>query len=91
MPYPLPLDTNQGSEIEEVLGVKCTFESDCAWTWQKHLSDGFYVVTGANLTESNMTGMMPGPAADSFNDANGIGILYKIYHFFVLILIFNIF
>lgn len=39
--------------------------------WDETVPDAFQVVTGANLTESNRTGMMPGPAADSRNDANG--------------------
>lgn len=59
------------SKIEDVLGVKCTFETECAWTWNESIPDGFKVVTGANLTELNMTGLMPGPSADAVNNANG--------------------
>lgn len=54
-----------------MLGVKCNFETECAWTWNKTVTDTFHVVTGGNLTESNLTGMMPGPAADAKDDANG--------------------
>ena len=57
--------------MEDVLGVKCTFEIQCAWTWNESYVDGFQVVTGANLTNSNRTGMMPGPSADSENNAFG--------------------
>uniref|UniRef100_A0A1B0CWR4 receptor protein-tyrosine kinase n=1 Tax=Lutzomyia longipalpis TaxID=7200 RepID=A0A1B0CWR4_LUTLO len=59
------------SEIDDVLGVKCSFETECAWTWNETIVDGFQVVTGANLTESNRTGIMPGPPADALNDAGG--------------------
>lgn len=57
--------------MEDVLGVKCNFETACAWMWDESVLDGFQTVTGANLTESNRTGIMPGPPADSRNDANG--------------------
>lgn len=57
--------------MEDVLGVTCNFETKCAWEWDEVVVDGFQVVTGANLTESNRTGMMPGPSADMKNDANG--------------------
>lgn len=59
-------------ETEDVLGVKCTFENECNWTWNETLNDGFKVVTGANLSESNLSG----PAVDSMNDAAGN---YSIY------------
>lgn len=59
------------TQIEDTLGVKCNFETECAWTWNASISDTFHVVTGANLSESNLTGMMPGPAADAKDDANG--------------------
>ncbi|KAG4074940.1 hypothetical protein HA402_009365, partial [Bradysia odoriphaga] len=61
----------EGTQMEDVLGVKCNFETDCAWTWDENVLDGFTVVTGANLTDSNRTGIMPGPGADPNNDANG--------------------
>lgn len=57
--------------MEEVLGMRCSFETRCAWVWDERVVDGFQTVTGENLTTSNLTGMMPGPAADSQNDANG--------------------
>lgn len=58
-------------QMEDVLGVQCNFETACAWTWNEDVVDGFQTVTGANLTASNRTGMMPGPAADMHSDANG--------------------
>ncbi|XP_055625903.1 tyrosine-protein kinase receptor isoform X2 [Toxorhynchites rutilus septentrionalis] len=60
-----------GDEAEDDLGMKCNFESECTWTWDKHDHNSFQVVTGANLTESNRTGMMPGPSADGLSDVNG--------------------
>lgn len=59
------------TQIEDRLGVKCNFETECAWTWDKTSNDSFQVITGANLSESNLTGMMPGPVADAKGDANG--------------------
>lgn len=59
------------SDVDDVLGVKCNFETECAWIWNETVVDGFHVVSGANLTDSNRTGIMPGPAADLLNDANG--------------------
>lgn len=57
--------------MDEVFGVKCTFETECAWSWNDTIVDGFEVVTGANLTEANRTGIMPGPLTDSKKNANG--------------------
>lgn len=54
-----------------MLGVTCDFESKCMWDWDESLIDGFQVVSGINLTESNRTGIMPGPAVDGTNDAAG--------------------
>lgn len=62
---------DSSTAIEDSLGVKCNFETECAWTWNKTMSDSFHVVTGGNLTQSNLTGMMPGPATDAQEDANG--------------------
>lgn len=45
-------------------GVQCTFETTCAWTWEEGLVDGFHVVTGANLTDTNHTGAVAGPTTD---------------------------
>lgn len=61
----------EGTEMDERLGMKCNFETDCAWTWDDKLSDGFHVLTGANITKMNRTGVMPGPASDIYNNANG--------------------
>uniref|UniRef100_A0A182YCB4 receptor protein-tyrosine kinase n=1 Tax=Anopheles stephensi TaxID=30069 RepID=A0A182YCB4_ANOST len=63
--------TDQGSEMDEILGMKCNFESECAWTWDENDQHGFQVVSGMNLTESNRTGLMPGPGADPAHNANG--------------------
>ena len=62
---------DQGSEMDEILGMKCNFETECAWTWDENDQHGFQVVTGVNLTESNRTGLMPGPGADPAHNANG--------------------
>lgn len=70
----IPTHTDGVLEKDDRLGVQCTFEKECAWTYDEEVTDGFHVVNGVNLTESNRTGMMPGPSADSANDANG---LYK--------------
>uniref|UniRef100_A0A182P1D0 receptor protein-tyrosine kinase n=1 Tax=Anopheles epiroticus TaxID=199890 RepID=A0A182P1D0_9DIPT len=62
----------QGSEMDDILGMKCNFETECAWTWEENNQhQGFQVVTGMNLTESNRTGLMPGPGADPAHNANG--------------------
>lgn len=62
---------SEPSEMDEMLGLKCTFETACAWTWEEGLADGFHVLTGANMTTMNRTGIMPGPTADIYNNANG--------------------
>lgn len=59
------------SEWDDVLGVTCDFETKCMWTWNETITDGFQVVSGINLTESNRTGMMPGPSIDGHNNAQG--------------------
>ncbi|KFB50191.1 AGAP012070-PA-like protein [Anopheles sinensis] len=61
----------QGSEMDEILGMKCNFETECAWTWDENDQQSFQVVTGINLTESNRTGLMPGPSVDPAQNANG--------------------
>lgn len=44
-------------DFDEKLGVKCTFEKPCAWTWDKNVTGpNFEVITGANLTKNNVTG-----------------------------------
>ncbi|KAH8298472.1 hypothetical protein KR044_005153 [Drosophila immigrans] len=64
-------ESTTSSEMEDLLGVKCNFETSCAWVWTKNLLDGFQVISGTELAKKNMTGLMPGPVADSIDDANG--------------------
>ncbi|KAL9915872.1 anaplastic lymphoma kinase isoform 1-T8 [Glossina fuscipes fuscipes] len=59
------------SVIEDLLGVKCNFETPCAWKWTENLPDGFHIMSGIEVTKKNMTGLYPGPLADSVDDANG--------------------
>lgn len=66
-----PKQETSSTQIEDMLGVKCTFETECAWIWNTTINDTFHVVTGANLTQTNITGMMPGPVADAKDNANG--------------------
>lgn len=56
-PSPPPYADDYDSD--EKLGVKCTFEKPCAWTYD-HVDSGsnFEVTTGANLTYANLTGNM---------------------------------
>lgn len=61
----------QRHEMDNRLGVACTFDTPCAWKADENNPNTFQVVTAANLTASNRTGMMPGPSADVLNDANG--------------------
>lgn len=65
------MPTADNSEWDDVLGVTCDFESKCMWQWDENLVDGFQVVSGVNLTESNRTGMMPGPSVDGSLKADG--------------------
>ncbi|XP_053962484.1 tyrosine-protein kinase receptor [Anastrepha ludens] len=69
-PYETQTDA-PSSEIEDQLGVKCTFETPCAWKWTEDLPDGFQVISGKELVKMNMTGLYPGPIADTTEDANG--------------------
>ncbi|KAH8421056.1 hypothetical protein KR222_006577 [Zaprionus bogoriensis] len=64
-------ESTPSSEIEDQLGVKCNFETPCAWRWTENLTDGFQVISGTELAKKNLTGLMPGPVADSIDDANG--------------------
>lgn len=66
------------SQWDDILGVTCDFETNCMWTWDETLVDGFHVVSGHNLTESNRTGMMPGPSVDGSNNAGGNFLLLRI-------------
>ncbi|KAI8039940.1 hypothetical protein M5D96_007365 [Drosophila gunungcola] len=63
-------DATPSSEYEYELGVKCNFETPCSWTWGNY-TDGFQVISGTELAKWNLTGLLPGPAADSIDDANG--------------------
>ncbi|XP_017077953.1 ALK tyrosine kinase receptor [Drosophila eugracilis] len=63
-------DATPSSEYEYELGVKCNFETPCSWTWGNY-TDGFQVISGTELSKRNLTGLLPGPAADSIDDANG--------------------
>lgn len=59
-------------DFDEKLGVKCTFEKPCAWSYDTNVNGtNFEVTTGSNLTNANITGVTPGPSADNLNDANG--------------------
>lgn len=69
---------SDNSGWDDVLGVTCDFESNCMWEWDESLLDGFHVVSGVNLTESNRTGMMPGPSVDGSNNAGGHFLLLRI-------------
>ncbi|XP_002006595.2 ALK tyrosine kinase receptor [Drosophila mojavensis] len=64
-------ESTPSTEIEDLLGVKCNFETPCAWEWTENLPDGFQVISGTELAKKNLTGLMPGPVADSIDDANG--------------------
>ncbi|XP_011203998.2 tyrosine-protein kinase receptor [Bactrocera dorsalis] len=70
-PYETQTDSTPSSEIEDQLGVKCTFENACAWKWAEGLHDGFQVISGMELVKKNMTGLYPGPIADATEDGNG--------------------
>lgn len=62
-------DTNaQAAQIEEATGIRCSFETECHWKWDKAQNDTFQVVTGGNI--SNI-GMLPGPNADNAGDVKG--------------------
>lgn len=44
-------------DFDEKLGVKCTFEKQCAWTFDTNVTgQNFEVTTGVTLKESNVTG-----------------------------------
>ena len=63
----------EGIDFDEKLGVKCSFEKQCAWTWDpiNTTEPNFEVVTGDDLKRLNVTGVMPGPSTDILNDASG--------------------
>ncbi|XP_034653781.1 ALK tyrosine kinase receptor [Drosophila subobscura] len=68
--YSTHTESTPSSEYEYELGVKCNFETPCSWSWVDY-PDGFQVMTGTELAKRNMTGLLPGPVADSIDDANG--------------------
>ena len=53
------------------MGVRCNFETRCAWNWTENQPDGFHIMTGTEVSKKNMTGLYPGPLADNLDDANG--------------------
>lgn len=59
-------DTN--AQAEEAAGIRCSFETECHWTWDKAQNNTFQVVTGSNISE---TGMQPEPGADNAGDVKG--------------------
>uniref|UniRef100_T1GM18 MAM domain-containing protein n=1 Tax=Megaselia scalaris TaxID=36166 RepID=T1GM18_MEGSC len=65
---------------EEHFGVKCFFESKCAWVWEENGDDSFQITTASELHRLNITGLTPGPNADMLDDANG-NFLYAKRHF----------
>jgi hypothetical protein len=55
---PSPLSNNPDEvDFDEKLGVKCSFEKPCAWTYDQDVNGtNFEVVTGMQLKELNVTG-----------------------------------
>lgn len=55
---PSPPSTNPDDiDVDEKLGVKCSFEKPCAWTFDQDVNGtNFEVTTGFQLKESNITG-----------------------------------
>lgn len=67
-----PLNLNEDFDQDEKQGIKCSFERPCAWKYDANVTGyNFEVKTGLELKEQNLTGIMPGPSADKFNDAKG--------------------
>lgn len=50
--------------IEDKPGVRCDFETECAWTWNVSMADNFKVVTVATLNAINKTERISGPITD---------------------------
>lgn len=48
---------DQDYDFDEKLGVKCTFEKPCSWTFENVEGSNFEVTTGVNLTLANITGL----------------------------------
>lgn len=55
---PVPPVYDLDYDFDEKLGVKCTFEKPCAWTFDDVNGSNFEVTTGANLTLGNITGLL---------------------------------
>lgn len=52
-----PSYNSDDTDVDEKLGVKCSFEKPCAWTYDTNIpGDNFEVTTGVHLKESNVTG-----------------------------------
>lgn len=46
-------------DFDEKLGVKCSFEKPCAWTFDTNVTyPNFEITTGVSLKESNVTGLL---------------------------------
>lgn len=57
---PSPPQVNMDEvDVDEKLGVKCSFEKPCAWTFDTNVTGpNFEVTTGVLLKESNVTGLL---------------------------------
>lgn len=55
-------DTNAAAE--EAAGIRCNFETECHWTWDKTLNNTFQVVNGKAFAKTD-TGIQPGPSGDN--------------------------
>lgn len=54
---PPPVQNHEDVDFDEKLGVKCSFEKPCAWTFDTNVSgSNFEVMTGVMLKETNVTG-----------------------------------
>lgn len=60
-------DTN--AQAEEEAGIRCNFETECLWKWDKTQNDTFQVVTGNNITDTGS--LLPGPSADNTGNVHG--------------------
>lgn len=56
---------NINTQAEEAAGIRCNFETECHWKWDKTQNETFQLVTGSNLTKFG------GPSADNTGDVNG--------------------
>jgi S-formylglutathione hydrolase FrmB len=57
-PSPSPINVDD-IDFDEKLGVKCSFEKPCAWTFDQNVTGAnFEVVTGAMLKDANVTGLL---------------------------------